>query len=193
METLAVAVDAFGGTAFLPHLEEIWQNIKNYMVNGKNEADELNALKCIREIAKAMSVAAGSSRNGHPLEHLIDLITTTCLENFADPDLKYVTECGKLLMAAASSSTLACDIIVKMEFDNLIGIYKKQETLPKKNKILNLIVDILTACRLVGSKKILPFKDELLNILTISMLDVTYIPLRETAISGLQFIYLRYF
>jgi hypothetical protein len=193
METLAVAVEAFEGTAFVPYLDDIWQNIKNYMVNGKNETDELEALKCIREIAKAMSVAAGSSRNGHPLEQFITLITNTCLENFADPELKYVTQCGKLLMAAASSSSLACDIIIKMEFNNLIGIYKKQETLPKKKIILNLIVDILTACRLVGSKKILPFKDELLNILTISVLDVTYSPLRETAISGLQYFYLRYF
>lgn len=185
MDTVSACAVAVDCSPFVPHLENIWDSLQRAMVNGPNESDQLSSLKCVRNLSQGLSTTIGTSRNTPPLEKFISLIAQTCFENLKTSELKYVGECGKLLMAAASSSTTACDIILKKDFLSLLDIYEKQETPSKKKIVLSLIADVIEAVYLVGSKKLILFKEKLLNIFTIMMLDTTYVPLREVAALGI--------
>jgi DNA repair/transcription protein MET18/MMS19 len=132
-----------------------------------------------------LSVAIGSSNSVPPLEQLIAMVIQTYVDNLANPDLKYVKHCGKLLMSAASSCSIACCMVMDGILEMTFKSYMDQETPSKKKIVMEVLVDIMTAARLTNSTKLKNYKDEILEIMTTALLTFTYAPLRKTAISGM--------
>jgi DNA repair/transcription protein MET18/MMS19 len=152
MDTISACLPTYTAAPFIPHLAELWNLLRNEMAQGADEANELSALKCIRELVKALSKSIVISTDTVlPLEKFLNLIITDCLKNLTEPELKYAKPCGKILMACASSCMSACTMVIDTCLTVLLEKYESLEAPSKKKIILEAIVDLILSCRLIVS------------------------------------------
>ncbi|KAJ3338060.1 mms19 nucleotide excision repair [Kappamyces sp. JEL0680] len=178
------------------------------MAQGAEEENELSALKCIRELVKALSKSVLlSSDSTTPLERILGLMIPDCHKNFKDGDLKFARPCGKILMSAASSCQAACTAIVEKTLVVLFEEYEREESPSKKKILLEVVTDLILASRLVNGTKtetadqgnppatayapdmassaVTPFKEQCIETFVSVLLAETHEPLQIVALNGL--------
>jgi DNA repair/transcription protein MET18/MMS19 len=201
MDTITACLPVYGIGSFSPKLKEIWDFLKTDLAASTDLEMELAALRCLREITKASASAVQSSKEAQsPLEKTLMIIVPDCLHNLQEPELKYARPCGKILMACASSNSTACTIIVNQVFQVVANQYSSEESPSKKKVLLGVLVDLMTAARLVSGTKSVTESDEMdievatpmsglkdlcLETLTSVIISTTYAPLRSQAVLGM--------
>jgi DNA repair/transcription protein MET18/MMS19 len=201
MDTITSCLPVYGIGAFFPRLKEIWDLLKADLAASSDLEIELVALRCLREITKVSAAAVHSSKESEsPLEKTLKIIVPDCLDNLREPELKYARPCGKILMTCASSSSTACTIIVNDVFPLVVDQYLAEEVPSRKKVLLGVLVDLMTAARLVSGTKLVTtndemdieantpiskFKDVSMETLTSAIITSSYSPLRSLAVIGM--------
>ena len=150
MDTISASLPTYTANPYLPYLAELWKGAKNEIAQALDEANELSALKLIREFSKHLSTAISiSGETKIALERWIDLIVPECLENLQHPEHQYAKACGKILMSAASAGKPAALSVISKVLPVLLKQFRLEETPSKKNVLLQVINDLILACKLV--------------------------------------------
>lgn len=114
---------------------------------------ELSSLNCLREITKATAIAVtGSKETKSLLEVWVDTLVPECLKYLAGDEIKFAKPCGKILMACASANPTACALFCKI-IPTLLKQYKNEITMPRRKVLLEVVVDLITASKLVNGAR----------------------------------------
>ncbi|KAH6578596.1 hypothetical protein BASA60_003562 [Batrachochytrium salamandrivorans] len=154
MNAVSECAPVYGGIAFLPHIQDFWKALKSEMVNPIEDANELASLRAIRELVKSLSTSiAASKAHLSPLEELASLILKDCLENLADPELKFAKPCGKIMMSAASASEPACNLIVCKALPVILDLISHEDAPSKRKILVDVLGDFLLSGRLFTARR----------------------------------------
>ncbi|KAL2911973.1 hypothetical protein HK105_208520 [Polyrhizophydium stewartii] len=199
MEAVAACAPVYGGDAFLPHISDFWTAMRNEMINAADTANELAALKAIRELAKALSITvAAPHTRATPLESFLSLLIQDCLQNLADPALKFAKPSGKIMMSAASASEPACSFVISKTLPVILGAIASDSAPSKRKTLCDVLGDFIVANRLVyGQPKpggdldvngspILKQRDRLFELFVGNALTDSYVPLKLSSLRALQ-------
>jgi DNA repair/transcription protein MET18/MMS19 len=161
MDTISASLPTYTANPYLPHLTDLWKGAKNEIAQALDEANELSALKMIRELSKHLPAAISiSGESKTALERWVDLFLPECLENLQHPEQKYAKACGKILMSAASAGKPAATLIISKTLPVLLKQLTEEETPSKKQVLLQVINDLIMASRLVYGTRIQNDSDE---------------------------------
>ena len=120
-ETISSCLPIYTAHHFIPHLTELWKVIKAEIASNPETELELACLKCLRDIAKALSHAIViSSDPKTPLSKFLHAIITECIGYFKGTEAEYIKPCGKIIASLASSSLIAANTIGEKVFYGLI-------------------------------------------------------------------------
>ncbi|CAG8738736.1 10758_t:CDS:10, partial [Dentiscutata erythropus] len=199
METLKACAPVYGSSAIIPHLEILWNYLKDEVINATNDSFELIALEAIQSIAETLS-ADGIEKLDH-LQQFLKIIVTECLENLENSELKLAKPCGKILKYCAMASDPACNIIISATLNNFINQYRMNDLATRKKGILEILTEFIAASRyLYGSVEDVPavraqgfvmplvsYKDDMFEIFSSALLGINeYNELRLCGLQGLH-------
>ncbi|KAJ1342315.1 hypothetical protein BSLG_003238 [Batrachochytrium salamandrivorans] len=202
MNAVSECAPVYGGIAFLPHIQDFWKALKSEMVNSIEDANELASLRAIRELVKSLSTSiAASKAHLSPLEELASLILKDCLENLADPELKFAKPCGKIMMSAASASEPACNLIVCKALPVILDLISHEDAPSKRKILVDVLGDFLLSGRLVYSSQefnnddliqspLRPYCEQLFDLFMSYSLSDSYVPLKISSLSCLTEMFL---
>ncbi|KAH6584046.1 hypothetical protein BASA61_007694 [Batrachochytrium salamandrivorans] len=202
MNAVSECAPVYGGIAFLPHIQDFWKALKSEMVNPIEDANELASLRAIRELVKSLSTSiAASKAHLSPLEELASLILKDCLENLADPELKFAKPCGKIMMSAASASEPACNLIVCKALPVILDLISHEDAPSKRKILVDVLGDFLLSGRLVYSSQefnnddliqspLRPYCEQLFDLFMSYSLSDSYVPLKISSLSCLTEMFL---
>lgn len=193
MDVISACLPTYTIQPFIPHIPEIWSCLKTCVALNAEDATELAALTCIRDITKAFSKAIMLSNSSQPpLEKfLVDVVISECTKNLQEDDLKFAKPSGKILVSAASASLEAAFIVVNNTFPLLISLYDTNESISKKQTLLKVLTDLMVAARVVHATQeskpspLAEFKGKLIEIFASVLVDTNHGPLEKTAVNGL--------
>ncbi|KAL5035210.1 hypothetical protein BDV3_004648 [Batrachochytrium dendrobatidis] len=197
MDAVSACAPVYEGASFSPYIDAFWDALKKEIVSPVEPANELSSLMAIRALVKSLSTAISiSQKRQSPLEKMIDIILKDCLENLADPDLKFAKPCGKIMMSAASASEPACNIIVEKALPVILNALSNEDAPSKRKTLADVLGDFLVAGRSVYSSKNgtsddlmqTPLKlycEQLFDFFMPCALSDLYVPLKLSSLRGL--------
>ncbi|KAH6584079.1 hypothetical protein BASA60_001120 [Batrachochytrium salamandrivorans] len=180
MNAVSECAPVYGGIAFLPHIQDFWKALKSESLS--------------------TSIAA-SKAHLSPLEELASLILKDCLENLADPELKFAKPCGKIMMSAASASEPACNLIVCKALPVILDLISHEDAPSKRKILVDVLGDFLLSGRLVYSSQefnnddliqspLRPYCEQLFDLFMSYSLSDSYVPLKISSLSCLTEMFL---
>ncbi|CAG8591106.1 1548_t:CDS:10, partial [Cetraspora pellucida] len=202
MEALKACAPVYGLSTIVPHLEVLWDYLKDEIINATNDSFELIALEAIQSITETLSV--DGIENLDHLQQFLKNVVTGCLVNLKTPELKLAKPCGKILKYCAIASDPACNIIISATLNNFIIQYRTSDLATQKKGILEILVELIAAVRcLYGSVEnsstikgvkyqnfvmpLTPYKDEMLEVFSSALLGINeYNELRLCGLRGLH-------
>ncbi|CAG8773114.1 19273_t:CDS:10, partial [Racocetra persica] len=199
MVALKACAPVYGLSAIVPHLENLWDYLKDEIINATNDSFELIALEAIQSIAETLST--DEIENLDHLQQFLKNVITECLENLKNSELKLAKPCGKILKYCAMTSDPACNIIISATLKNFIIQYRTSDLATRKKGILEILVEFIAAVRyLYGSIEnapnikdqnfvmpLAPYKDDMLDVFSSALLGINeYNELRLCGLRGLH-------
>ncbi|CAB4400794.1 unnamed protein product [Rhizophagus irregularis] len=150
METLASCAPVYGAKSIVPHLEELWEYLREEVVNATDDSFEIIALEAIKSVVATLS--SGIINKMDHLQQFLKTIITECMENLKEPELKLAKPCGRILMYCAMASDPSFNIVMLATLRVLIQQYKESELATRKKGILEVLRVFITASKnLYGS------------------------------------------
>ncbi|CAG8605299.1 8685_t:CDS:10, partial [Gigaspora rosea] len=199
METLKACVPVYGSIAIVPHLEVLWDYLKDEIINATNDSFELIALETIQSITETLS--ADGIEELDQLQQFLKTIVTECLENLKNPELKLAKPCGKILKYCAMASDPACNIVISATLNNFISQYRTSDLATRKKGILGILIEFIAAIRYrYGSVEdvsairdqgfvmpLVSYKDDMFEVFSSALLGINeYNELRLCGLQGLH-------
>lgn len=199
METLKACAPVYGSIAIIPHLEVLWDYLKDEIINATNDSFELIALETIQSITETLSVDGIEELD--QLQQFLKTIVTECLENLKNPELKLAKPCGKILKYCAMASDPACNIVISATLKNFISQYRTSDLATRKKGILGILIEFIAAIRYrYGSVEDVPtirdqgfvmplvtYKDDMFEVFSSALLGINeYNELRLCGLQGLH-------
>ncbi|CAG8449193.1 2669_t:CDS:2, partial [Racocetra fulgida] len=102
MVALKACAPVYGLSAIVPHLEVLWDYLKDEIINATNDSFELITLETIQSITETLS--ADEIESLDHLQQFLKNVVTECLENLKNSELKLAKPCGKILKYCAMTS-----------------------------------------------------------------------------------------
>ncbi|CAG8542540.1 9825_t:CDS:10, partial [Acaulospora colombiana] len=190
IETLTACAPVYGVDAIFPFIDELWEYLRDEILNAPDNAIELIALEAIRSIVVTLSV--GVIGRSDRLEQFLKTIVSECMENLKTPELKLSKPSGKILKYCAMASDPSFNLIVLTTMHGLLDQYRNCDLTTRKKGILEVLMEYIDAARhLYGSIEDpqddqVPYKDDLLGIFGPALLEVNeYSELRLCGLRGL--------
>ncbi|KAI9024051.1 Dos2-interacting transcription regulator of RNA-Pol-II-domain-containing protein, partial [Hyaloraphidium curvatum] len=145
VELIAACAPVYGIAAVAPHIENIWELLKDDVEKAQEDsAEQKNALFCVRSILATLS-SSPAQNSMNPLEKLLKLIVTDCLSHMKEPESKLARTGGRLVVAAASSSDSAFSYAAQVAVPKLLS-FADSEPEPKRRKTsLDVLADLAVA------------------------------------------------
>ncbi|KAJ3022175.1 mms19 nucleotide excision repair [Thoreauomyces humboldtii] len=201
METITACAPVYGADAFLPHVEHLWNYLKEEIFKTADDHNIAAALSAVNAITMTLSSATvSSSSHKSPLETFLELAVKDSMHNFKDPELKYAKLSGKMLVAAASACDPACHQVVNAVLPLVLEQCRLQNLPTRQKHLLEVLFDFLKAGQEVYGltslsamdldddflNPLLAFKDRLFELyIAASAASSEYMPLRRSGIRGL--------
>ncbi|CAG8718188.1 16808_t:CDS:2, partial [Cetraspora pellucida] len=189
MEALKACAPVYGLSTIVPHLEVLWDYLKDDIINATSDSLELIALEAIQSITETLS--ADGIENLDHLQQFLKNVVTGCLVNLKNPELKLAKPCGKILKYCAIASDPACNIIISATLNNFIIQYRTSDLATQKKGILEILVELIAAVRCLYDQNFVmpltPYKDEMLEVFSSALLGINeYNELRLCGLRGLH-------
>ncbi|CAG8627666.1 4011_t:CDS:10 [Funneliformis caledonium] len=204
IETLTECVPVYGPDSIVPYLEDLWEYLRDEIINATDDSVENIALEAIKSIIATLSLGIIDH-----LQQFLKTIVTECMENLKEPELKLAKPCGRILMYCAMASDLSFNIIISATARVLIQQYKESDLATRKKSLLEVLRVYITASQnLYGSidkssqnldgdfvTLLLPYKNDYLEIFSSALYNQNeYNELRLCGLRGLHdMIFLRQF